>query len=87
MSTLLDQETVVLDAHDFTPRCNCRTIGSGKDCGQAATHWLSCTACGSDVGLACTEHAEAVADANWTVTHATCGSSAPMCDLVRAVRL
>lgn len=87
MSTLLDVDTVVLDGLDFNPRCDCKDNETRRMCGDDATHWLRCTICGQSVGTACAEHRARLEGADWTVTHTTCGKSAPMCVLVEAVPL
>lgn len=87
MSTLLDEETVVLDALDFEPRCDCVNLETRQLCGVAATHWLRCTVCSQPVGMACEQHRARLDEADWTVTHTVCGKSAPMCVLVEAVPL
>lgn len=85
MSTLLDEETVVLDALDFDPVCECITI-SGK-CGREATHVLLCVACGVGVGFACMEHAIRVRKTERRATHTGCGFAGAMRELVVVVPL
>lgn len=80
MSTLLDEETVVLDALDFTPTCEAKIL-DGR-CGEEVTHRLVCVECAHDVGLTCIEHAVYARRQRREVTHTACGAKAPMCDLV-----
>lgn len=87
MSMLLDVDTSTLDTLDFEPRCDCVDLDTGQKCGDEATHWLVCSVCGDAVGLACAEHDRQLLSAEWTVTHKGCGSSAPMCVLIKAVAL
>lgn len=85
MSTLLDEETVVLEVLDFEPSCDCRT--SGERCGEAATHSLECTECGKVTGLSCVTHTLYVRTSTVTMTHAVCGAQMPLRELLDAVPL
>lgn len=85
MSTLLDEETVVLEKLDFEPVCDCITP-SGK-CGQCATHILICVSCGQSVGFSCMDHAIYVRRSTRTARHAICGFRGLMRDLVKVVPL
>lgn len=85
MSVLLDEETVVLEALDFEPTCDCMTLGNR--CGQEATHQLACIECGKLTGLACMEHAIYVRTSHRIVLHKTCGAELPMRELLEVTAL
>lgn len=80
MSTLLDLDTVVLDALDFTPTCEAKVI-DGR-CTEEVTHRLVCVECAHDIGLTCIDHAIYARRQPREVTHTACGTKAPMRDLV-----
>lgn len=80
MSTLLDENTAVLDGLDFTPTCEALTL-DGR-CEEDVTHRLVCTQCAHDVGLTCIEHAIYARRQRREVTHMACGATAPMRELV-----
>lgn len=85
MSTLLDEETVILEGLDFEPVCDC--ITAGDKCGEEATHALFCASCGIGVGFACIGHAIWVRRTERTGTHVVCGFGGLIRDLVKVVPL
>jgi len=77
VSTLLDQETVVLEGLDFEPPCEDRNTPA-----HAATHTAQCRACGK-VLLVCEAH---LAYLRWRYArrcvHVPCETEAPGFDLL-----
>lgn len=86
MSTLLDEETVVLDSLDF--EVVCEAIKGGVDrCGREATHQMICSGCGHVVGVTCIDHAIWVRRAERVAQHASCGMRGRIRDIVTVVPL
>lgn len=85
MNTVLDEETVVLDALDFEP--GCQIITGGHECGQEATHRLVCTQCGGFCGVVCTGHAIYARCSTRRLMHRVCGAEAALRELVKVVPL
>lgn len=85
MSTLLDNETVVLEGLDFEPTCDCN-VKSGK-CGKEATHQLICLECERTCGLSCIDHAIWVRTTDRRGKHTMCGVSGLLRELVKVVPL
>lgn len=85
MSTLLDEETVVLEALDFEPVCDCN-VRAGK-CGAEATHALFCVGCGRAIGFACADHAVWARHSDRTARHTVCGLGGLIRELVKVVPL
>lgn len=76
MSTLLDQETVVLEGLEFEPECE-----DQRDPAHAATHVAQCRACGGTL-LLCEGH---LAYLRWRfrwsgIKHVPCGKLASSFD-------
>lgn len=85
MSTLLDEETVILDDLNFEPGCEIFT--SGKECGQEATHQMLCNGCGAYCGIVCVGHAIYARCSTRRLQHRVCGAEDALRDLVKVVPL
>lgn len=85
MSTLLDEETIVLDVLDFEPACEIQN-GVGV-CGEDATHWMQCNTCGADCGHVCIDHAIYARTSTRRLRHQQCETEDALRDLVTVVAL